>query len=510
MMVLSVETSRRRLTWAFLTILGVLITGAFLLFFYIYNAARPAIFDASPAPAANNFVRSIYSAAGVDLSSPNDVATAPGGDVYVADTGNARIVVFNRNGVYLRQFGSASQGLVAPTSIAVSSSRVYVIDSGTEKLLIYSRAGALLKELGFKEESPIGVTYTAIRGAEGRVVVTTKSGVAVANAEGTFGFAYINWGSGPAQMDNPASALLTFSKEATSTLYVCDTLNYRVQALTDLETSPTVKWVYGAPLPVSGALQYAGKDRKFGLPTGIALTSNGELAVVDGLSSEMVLLDARTGKYLRTASTMGNDDGQLYYPFGIGAGKGEIFVADKYNNRIEVFSDTPRAPASRQSPVPAWRVYAPWLLSLPLLFILLTLARQLFIHDPRYTLDLSFLEQVAADEEGGALLARLRKVRVPVQIEPAARRLLPPDLRIVSIATDEAALDALQSEDPRLDEFSAAAVLVAARTSSRDYFLVGDPSAADNPATAKPRHITPEEFLKMAQDKDQPNPTLAK
>jgi len=519
-LVLPIDIARRRLTWALLTILGILIAGGIVLFMYIYNAARPAVFAIKPQAASNEFIRSIYSGGGVDLSSPNDVAVAANGDVYVADTDNARIVVFDAKGDFLRQFGqadskektgttsgekatqtSAVSGLVSPTSIAVGSNdQVYVIDSGLGELVIYTTSGEFVRELGFKEESPIGVSFTQVRGKTGRIVVTTKSGVAIADADGNFNFAYINWGSKTGQMDNPSMALLTFSKETTDTLYVCDTMNYRIQALTNIETSPTTKWVYGAPLPVKDPLQYQGKSRKFGLPVGLTLTRNGELVVVDGLSSELIVLDAQTGRYLRTISSVGNNDGQLFYPVGIASAKERLYVADKYNDRVEVFSDIAGKAAPRAPTVSSGARFNPaWLLIIPLLVIVISLVRQMFIRTPRYTLDMRFIEQVSGDKDCCDLLLQLHKVRIPLQYEIIAQRRLPEELLLNIIVSDEATLDTLLDGDPNLSEFQAAAIQTAAGMGHRDYFLVGDPDVAAHPAVAKLQKILPKDFFNLSR-----------
>lgn len=491
------DVTRRRITWLLVVILGALVAGAVLLATYIYQTARPPVFSAAPPVATDRFVRSLYSAGGVDLSLPNDVAVAANGDLYVADTGNARIVVFDRAGKFLRQFG----GIVSPTSIAVGPDRVYIIDSAMKRLVIYSLDGKLDKQVTFKEEAPIGVSYTALRPREGRVVVTTKSGVAIGDIDGNFSFAWIHWGSAPTQMDNPALALLTFSDEATSTLYVCDTLNYRVQALTGIETSPTVKWVYGAPLPPTEALRSAGASRKFGLPSGMALLGDGELVVVDGLSSELVVLNARTGAYERTISGMGSADGQLYFPLGVAAGRGEIFVADKYNDRITVLRAA-ASPKPAPKPRATSRFNPLWLLIVPGLLIAGALVRLLLIRRPRYTLDADFIEALADDPDAGALLITLRRVQIPLQIEPLALRSLPAGLRLISCVAAEASVAAFCDKDPELDELAAAALVVAARGRVRDYFLVGDERARTLAQETRCQVITPEDFLEQAGNTD--------
>ncbi len=46
-------------------------------------------------------------------------------------------------------------------------------------------------------------------------------------------------------------------------IYVADSFNYRVQALSK---AGKVLWVYGNPIPPDKAIQFQGADRKFGLP----------------------------------------------------------------------------------------------------------------------------------------------------------------------------------------------------------------------------------------------------
>lgn len=84
-----------------------------------------------------------------ELSQPFDVAVDTNGDVYVADSGNRRIQVFDASGAFLRQFGP---GVLLSTSvvrgIALTAEGLWVSDNEQERLFLFNRAGALIKSIG--------------------------------------------------------------------------------------------------------------------------------------------------------------------------------------------------------------------------------------------------------------------------------------------------------------------------------------------------------------------------
>jgi hypothetical protein len=85
------------------------------------------------------------------LNTPCDMAVAPGGDVYVADGyGNARVIVFDREGKYLRQWGELGHG---PSQFSIvhaialdSKGRVYVADRNNVRIQVFTADGKLVDE----------------------------------------------------------------------------------------------------------------------------------------------------------------------------------------------------------------------------------------------------------------------------------------------------------------------------------------------------------------------------
>ncbi|TLX95383.1 MAG: hypothetical protein E6K91_03295, partial [Thaumarchaeota archaeon] len=82
------------------------------------------------------------------LKHPTSVAVDSSGNIYVSDTLNDGIVVFDSSGNLLKTIGSAS-GLQHPTSVAVDSSgNIYVSDTINNRIVIFDSSGNLLKTIG--------------------------------------------------------------------------------------------------------------------------------------------------------------------------------------------------------------------------------------------------------------------------------------------------------------------------------------------------------------------------
>lgn len=92
------------------------------------------------------------------LSGPTNIALDAAGRVYVADTWNCRIQVFDPNGRFLRTFGS--QGVrpgqfVRPKGLGVDSEgHVYVVDAGFSNFQIFTPEGKPLMFVGSAGDAP--------------------------------------------------------------------------------------------------------------------------------------------------------------------------------------------------------------------------------------------------------------------------------------------------------------------------------------------------------------------
>lgn len=80
------------------------------------------------------------------LYGPRGIAIGPNGDLYVTDTGNGRVVVYGPDGAFRREFGAKGAGagqLDEPVGIAINAdgSRIYVADSNNARIAVFDSQG---------------------------------------------------------------------------------------------------------------------------------------------------------------------------------------------------------------------------------------------------------------------------------------------------------------------------------------------------------------------------------
>ena len=93
---------------------------------------------------------------GMEMNNPNDLYIDSKGDVYIADTGNNRILKFNSTGEFLCSYdNAASGGLITPKGVTVDeNNNMYIADSGNQRIVILDEHGNYISSQG-KPESDL-------------------------------------------------------------------------------------------------------------------------------------------------------------------------------------------------------------------------------------------------------------------------------------------------------------------------------------------------------------------
>ncbi|HIJ83338.1 MAG: 6-bladed beta-propeller [Magnetococcales bacterium] len=114
-----------------------------------------------------------------EFNYPTDISVGTDGRVYVLDSGNFRIQVFDRDGRFLKKWGKIGQGLgqfARPRAIAVDKDNlVYVLDGAFANLQVFNDQGQLLLPIGERSKADGPGTFAAPSGVAtdetGRVYV---------------------------------------------------------------------------------------------------------------------------------------------------------------------------------------------------------------------------------------------------------------------------------------------------------------------------------------------------
>lgn len=89
------------------------------------------------------------------LDQPEDLATDAGGDLWVLDTLNSRVVEYSAQGTYIKQFGSEGSGkgeLLRPTGIALDAQGdIWIAEALNARVQEFSSTGTYLKVIGSGE-----------------------------------------------------------------------------------------------------------------------------------------------------------------------------------------------------------------------------------------------------------------------------------------------------------------------------------------------------------------------
>jgi tripartite motif-containing protein 71 len=221
------------------------------------------------------------------LSLPTDVAIDSKGNIYVVDSGNNRVVIFDSDGQEIGSFGSEGDGdgqLSGPVGIGIApDDSVYIADRGNRRLMHFSALGTESETIPLTEdgEDIVAVDVTVSEdGSELFVTASARHRVVVFSANGNYLRGWGGEGSEDGEFRYPATLTL-----AGGVLYVVDVLNARVQAFDSM----------GNILHTFGELN-AGPGTFF-KPKGIAVDTAGRIYVSDSYLGVVQVFSA-TGEFL--------------------------------------------------------------------------------------------------------------------------------------------------------------------------------------------------------------------
>jgi len=424
-----------------------------------------------------------YGAAGEILKQPSGIAFDDLRQrVLVTDSRRAKVYVLSPDGQLITSFDGGASGdytLELPTSIAVASTgQIYVVDAARGTIVIFDELFKPLRALRFVEEPPKAVAVIADAEGVEHVWVLSFSGLSRANLDGDFDWGYFARGSAPGQFSNP-SDLAGLSREASTTVFVVDSFNYRLQALDVAGQGMAVRWIYGDPppadttalepdqpdpttpgqdtaddaQPASPAAQPSASktaERLLDVPVSVATDGQSRVFVLDGMSATVLTLDADTGELITAFGTVGSQEGDLLYPSAIAFGNERIWVVDQGNARVSAYSQT-EAPQLVQAVRQHFPLELLWLLILLLAAIelgcLIWLAS---IKASRLVFSIDALERIEVRKRGAQVSEVVEHVNVTEGLEAYARTVCT-DARVATVSLKKRVVRALEPLRESLD-----------------------------------------------------------
>ncbi len=274
-----------------------------------------------------------------ELSAPRNMAIDQNGRIYVADSGNHRVQVFDEFGQAQTTWGAFSTepepGLFnEPWGIAVDDKYVYIADTWLHRIQKFTLEGEYLDSFGLSgsplaesDDEGLGLFFgprSVILLDNDRLLVTDTGNhrMQLLDREGNFLQQIGSFGNLLGQMNEPVG----LSQGPDGSIYLADTWNSRIQQFS-ADLVPLNEW------PVDAWDGTSINNKPY-----TAVDSAGRIYATDP-EGYRVLVFNPDGSYLARFGTFGAGPTNLGLPNGIAIDDQDyIYVADSGNNRILKFA----------------------------------------------------------------------------------------------------------------------------------------------------------------------------
>lgn len=264
------------------------------------------------------------------IDRPSGIAVRHG-RVYVAEPSAQAVTVFDMQRRRLFSIGRREPDVLRnPQSIALDDEGfLYVLDSKQDKVVMFDHLGLALRSFSVKEgfTNPVGVAVAP----DGKVIYVVDRGdlgnsdhkVVAFSPEGKELFRLGPRGSEDGRFNIPLAAAVG----PDNTLYVADAGNFRIQAF---DAKGKFRFSFGGPGALPG---------QFSRPRSIAVGADGNVYVADAGFNNVQIFTAN-GEALMPLGRLSRDPGPSNYALIAGIAVDEsrrLFVNDHYFKKIEVF-----------------------------------------------------------------------------------------------------------------------------------------------------------------------------
>ncbi|HBX70173.1 MAG TPA: hypothetical protein DEH25_12550, partial [Chloroflexi bacterium] len=281
------------------------------------------------------------------LNHPRNLAVAEDGTLFVADTGNHRILHLDAEGKVLNTWGSFADGstleagapagtFYEPWSVAIGTDgSVFVADTWNHRIQKFTQDGQFITQWGTFGQAESGTAFWGPRdiavGPDGRVYITDTGNkrIVVFDENGNYITEFGSPGLLAGQFDEPVGLAV----DQDGLVYVADTWNQRVQVF---ERDPQSQTYF--PLrewPIVGWYGQSLDNKPY-----IRINNQGQVFISDP-EGYRILEFTTDGDFVRYWGEYGSESGNFILPTGLAVDpvSGDLWVADSGNDRLLKFGE---------------------------------------------------------------------------------------------------------------------------------------------------------------------------
>ena len=267
------------------------------------------------------------------LDQPSDVAASKDGHAYVLDGVNNRVVVFDENAKRAFSFGQ-SAGLNLPMGIAIGEGKVYLADTGNHRIAVFDLSGQLIKHLPVSGEQPAEPVALAI--SEGIISWSDRRNHRVCRLDASTGKELLCWGK-RGELASEFSFPFQIKHDRDGYLHVVDVINARVQGFSQK----------GRRFSQTG--RFGLSEGELYRPNGLALRER-HLLVSDAYRGTVSVF--RDGDFDGFLIDRKNIPIKFSAPVALSIAQDKLYVVDALENRVEIFQlsevETKKTPTLQQ------------------------------------------------------------------------------------------------------------------------------------------------------------------
>ena len=243
-------------------------------------------------------------------------------EIYIADTGNDQIDVFDADGQPHFQIRNA-QGLKAPLDVVVNrENQIYISQMEKSNLQLFDFRGGHLGNLYASNDAPFKPGRMCLDADERLYVVDReRAKILVYDAEGKFQFQF----GGKGEEKGKFRLISGIDVDSAGQIYVADSKQSPIQVF---DRNGQFLLSFGS---------YGPDAQDFAFPGGICIDEKDRIWIADTFKHQVKVF--RTdGSFLFQFGTFGTEMGQFFFPIDLTLDeRGRIYVLEKGANRLQVF-----------------------------------------------------------------------------------------------------------------------------------------------------------------------------